>query len=175
MIAPMSSSTPTTPSELLAHLESLGIRTRTIRHPPVFTVDEAKALRGNLPGGHIKNLFLRNKKGDMWLVVADEDRSIDLRDLGARLGAGRLSFGSPERLMTHLGIAPGAVTPFALINDRGCLVRAVIDKTLLDHGTIHCHPLTNDMTTAIAPADLMAFIRSSGHQPLILDFAAGGA
>ena len=125
------SSLPTNPDQLFAHLEGLGIRTQTARHPPVFTVEEARALRGNLPGVHIKNLFLRNKKGEMWLVVAEEDRTIDLKSLGEKLGAGRLSFGSPERLMTHLGVAPGAVTPFALINDRQGQVRVAIDKAIL--------------------------------------------
>src|SRR6476661_7420883 len=110
-------SRPATPEELFARLESLGIRTRTVSHPAVFTVEEAKALRGSLPGGHVKNLFLRNKKGAMWLVVAEEDRAVDLKALGAAIGAGRVSFGSPERLMAHLGVVPGAVTPLGLIND----------------------------------------------------------
>src|SRR3546814_13413735 len=99
----------------------------------VFTVEEAKALRGTLPGGHVKNLFLRNKKGDaMWLVVALEDRAIDLKALGEKIGAGRVSFCSADRLMAHLGVIPGAVTPLALINDRDAVVRVVSEKGLLD-------------------------------------------
>jgi Ala-tRNA(Pro) deacylase len=164
---------PTSPAQLFAHLEGLGIRTRTVQHPPVFTVEEAKALRGTLPGAHIKNLFLRNKKGEMWLVVAGEDRAIDLKALGERLGAGRLSFGSPERLLTYLGILPGAVTPFALINDRQGHVKVAIDKAVLDQDPVNCHPLTNDMTTAIAPQDLLAFLRDGGHNPTILDLDNG--
>jgi Ala-tRNA(Pro) deacylase len=166
-------SIPTSPDQLFAHLEGLGIRTQTSRHPPVFTVEEARALRGNLPGGHIKNLFLRNKRGEMWLVVAKEDRAIDLKRLGEALGAGRLSFGSAERLMTYLGVLPGAVTPFALINDRQGQVNVAIDKTVLAQSPVNCHPLTNDMTTAIAPADLLAFLEATGHKPMILDLGNG--
>ena len=166
---------PTSPDQLFTHLDELGIRTRTVQHPPVFTVEEAKALRGDLPGAHIKNLFLRNKKGEMWLVVAEESRPIDLKALGERLGAGRLSFGSPERLMNALGVIPGAVTPFALINDRAGQVSVAIDKAVLEQDPVNCHPLTNDMTTAIAPRDLLAFIERSGHKPLILDLGNGAA
>jgi Ala-tRNA(Pro) deacylase len=171
----MTTTIPTSPDQLFAHLEGLGIRTRTVQHPPVFTVEEAKALRGDLPGGHIKNLFLRNKKGEMWLVVAEESRPIDLKALGEQLGAGRLSFGSPERLMNYLGVVPGAVTPFALINDRQGQVRVAIDKAILEQDPVNCHPLGNDMTTAIAPRDLLVFIESSGHQPMILDLRNGAA
>jgi len=173
MVSAMTTASPTSPDLLFAHLEGLGIRTKTVQHPPVFTVDEAKALRGDLPGAHIKNLFLRNKKGDMWLVVAEESRTIDLKALGERLGAGRLSFGSPERLMSHLGVVPGAVTPFALINDRQGRVRVAIDKAVLEQDPVNCHPLANDMTTAIAPQDLLTFIESSGHKPMFLDLGDG--
>ncbi|MEA2782888.1 MAG: Ala-tRNA(Pro) deacylase [Rhodospirillaceae bacterium] len=162
-------SRPATPEELFARLESLGIRTRTVSHPAVFTVEESKALRGELPGGHVKNLFLRNKKGAMWLVVAEENRRIDLKALGERLGAGKVSFGSPDRLMQYLGVIPGAVTPFGLINDRGVEVQIVLDQGLLAHEPLNVHPLTNEMTTAIAPKDLLAFIESCGHRARILD------
>ncbi len=160
---------PLTPEELLARLTELAIPARTVAHPPVFTVEEAKALRGDLPGGHVKNLFLRNKKGEMWLVVAEEDRRIDLKALGERIGAGRVSFGSAERLMAHLGVAPGAVTPFAAINDAGGQVRVVLDKALLAHDPLNCHPLTNDRTTAIAPGDLVRFLEACGHPPQVID------
>lgn len=160
---------PTGPEDLLRRLDALGIRTRTVRHPPVFTVEEAKALRGELPGAHIKNLFLRNKKGAMWLVVCLEDRTVGLKALAAALRAGRFSFGSAERLMTYLGVLPGAVTPFAVINDTGRQVRVVLDKALLTHDPINCHPLVNDMTTAIAPDDLIRFLEAEGHPPLVLD------
>ncbi len=160
---------PLTPDALLKRLDELGIAARTVSHRPVFTVEESKALRGTLPGAHIKNLFLRNKKGVMWLVVAEEDRRIDLKALGERIGAGRVSFGSPERLMAHLGVIPGAVTPFGLVNDVERKVRVVIDKALIEHSLVNCHPLTNDRTTAITPADLLKFIAACGHQAEILD------
>jgi len=160
---------PTSPEKLLARLAALGIKSHTISHPPVFTVEESKALRGKLPGGHVKNLFLRNKKGAMWLIVAEEDRRIDLKALGERIGAGKVSFGSAERLMQYLGVLPGAVTPFGLINDKGVEVQVVIDKALLAHDPVNVHPLTNDRTTAIAPKDLLAFIEACGHKPQVLD------
>lgn len=159
---------PTSPEQLLARLAELGLKTRTVSHPPVFTVEEAKALRGELPGGHIKNLFLRDKKGKMWLVVAEEDRPIDLKALGELLG-GRLSFGSAERLMTYLGVLPGAVTPFGVINDGDNQVKVVIDAALLAHDPVNCHPLCNDRTTAISPQDLMAFFAAVGHPPEVID------
>jgi Ala-tRNA(Pro) deacylase len=164
---------PTSPAQLLARLEALGIAHESHRHEPVFTVEEAKRRRGELPGAHIKNLFLRNKKGRMWLVVLDEDRQVDLAGLAVRLGAGRFSFGSPERLLAHLGVLPGAVTPLSLVNDREGQVQPVIDAAILRHGPVNCHPLTNDMTTAIAPGDLLRFIAACGHRPEIVDFDEG--
>ena len=162
------------PQQLFARLAELGIAQRTVEHPPVFTVEEAKALRGDLPGHHIKNLFLRNKKEEMWLVVALEDRAIDLKRLGEVLGAGRFSFGSAERLKRTLGVEPGSVTPLALINDEAHAVRLVLDRGLADGGQIdapiNAHPLVNTMTTALAPADLMRFFAATGHAPHWLDF-----
>ena len=160
---------PTSPDQLLARLKDLGIQSRTVSHPPVFTVEEAKALRGELPGGHVKNLFLRNKKGAMWLIVAGEDRPIDLRALGEKIGAGRVSFGSPDRLMQYLGVLPGSVTPFGVINDSGHEVQVVLDQALLAHDLINVHPLTNDRTTAISPKDLLTFLDATGHKPQIID------
>jgi Ala-tRNA(Pro) deacylase len=159
-----------TPQQLFSRLEQLAITHRTVEHPPVFTVEEAKALRGDLPGHHIKNLFLRNKKEEMWLVVALEDRVLDLKRLGEALGAGRLSFASPERLERHLGVAPGAVTPLALINDEARRVQLVLDRGLAEGGPVNAHPLVNTMTTAIAPADLLRFFEATGHVPRWLDF-----
>ncbi len=158
------------PQQLFAKLAALGIDQRTVEHPPVFTVEEAKALRGNLPGQHIKNLFLRNKKEEMWLVVALEDRAIDLKRLGEALGAGRLSFGSPDRLRRVLGVEPGSVTPFALVNDETHLVRLVLDRGLAEGGPVNAHPLVNTMTTAIAIADLLRLFEATGHAPRWLDF-----
>ncbi len=161
-----------TPAQLLARLDALGIRTTTVEHPPVFTVEEAKQLRGELPGGHCKSLFLRDKKERMWLVVALEDRRIDLKTLQTRLGATRISFGSPERLMSVLGVIPGSVTPFALANDRERRVLPVLDAAMMRVSPLNYHPLSNDMTTAIAPEDLLAFIRDCGHEPVLMDFDA---
>jgi Ala-tRNA(Pro) deacylase len=158
------------PQQLFARLDQLGIAHRTVEHPPVFTVEEAKALRGNLPGHHIKNLFLRNKKEEMWLVVALEDRAIDLKRLGDVLGAGRLSFGSADRLKRTLGVEPGSVTPLSLVNDEAQAVRLVLDRGMTDGGPVNAHPLVNTMTTALAPADLLRFFEATGHTPRWLDF-----
>jgi Ala-tRNA(Pro) deacylase len=158
------------PQQLFARLDQLGIAHRTVEHPPVFTVEEAKALRGNLPGHHIKNLFLRNKKEEMWLVVALEDRAIDLKRLGEVLGAGRLSFGSADRLKRHLGVDPGSVTPLSLVNDGSRAVRLVLDRGMAEGGPVNAHPLVNTMTTALSPADLLRFFEATGHTPHWLDF-----
>jgi len=164
-------SPPTSPETLLARLDALGIAAHTVTHPPVFTVEQAKALRGELPGHHIKNLFLRNKKKAMWLVVCLEDRRIDLKALAITLDAGRFSFGSASRLMTYLGVEPGSVTPFAAINDTNGQVTVVLDTAILAEGPVNCHPLVNHMTTAIAPADLIRFLESTGHDPNLLDMS----
>jgi Ala-tRNA(Pro) deacylase len=150
-------------------LEELGIESRTTKHPPVFTVDEAKALRGELSGCHTKNLFLRNKNGVMWLVVCPEDREVDLKDLGERLGAGRLSFGSADRLMKYLGVIPGAVTPFAIINDKGGHVSVVLDQRLRAVETLNFHPLDNAMTTNIGADDFVRFLRAGDHAPRFIE------
>lgn len=160
---------PLSPDELFAKLDALAIRTTTVRHPPLFTVEQSKSLRGELPGGHTKNLFLKDKKDRMWLVTAEEDRAIDLKSLGAALGAqGRVSFGSPERLMRHLGVEPGAVTPFGLANDAGGEVALVLDEGLLRHDILNFHPLTNDATTTIAREDFLRFLAAIRHTPRVL-------
>lgn len=163
---------PETPDALFRRLDDLGIAHHTVTHPAVFTVAESQALRGTLPGGHSKNLFLRDKKGRMWLVVALEDRAIDLKALRRVLGAGPLSFGSAERLLATLGIEPGSVTPFSLVNDAERLVTPVLDAGLMAHDPLHFHPLINTMTTAIAPGDLLRFMRALGYEPTILDLGA---
>ncbi len=162
---------PTSPEALHARLDALGIAYKAVTHPPVFTVEEAKALRGELPGAHIKNLFLRNKKGKMWLVTCLEDREVDLKALAAQLEAGRFSFGSAERLMTYLGVEPGSVTPFAVINDKGGEVIMVLDRGVLAAEWVNCHPLVNTMTTAIAPGDLLRFLEAEGHAAQLLDMS----
>lgn len=158
------------PQQLLDRLAELGIDHNTVEHEAVFTVEQAKQHRGALPGHHIKNLFLRNKKEEMWLVVALEDRAIDLKRLGEVLGAGRLSFGSPERLRTWLGVEPGSVTPFSVINDTARKVSLVLDRGLEQDGPINAHPLTNTMTSALSLPDLLRFFEASGHAVRWLDF-----
>ena len=168
-------STPWTPERLLAHLADLGIDATTHRHPPVFTVDEAQALKGELPGAHTKNLFLRDKRGTMWLVTALYDRVVDLRRLAGVLGArGRLSFGSESRLMRFLGVRPGAVTPLAAVNDAGGKVQIVLDRGLREHDLWNAHPLDNGMTTAMSGPDLIRFLEANDHPPVWADLEGPG-
>jgi Ala-tRNA(Pro) deacylase len=163
-------SEPATPDDLFNRLASLGIEAQTVSHPPVFTVEEAKALRGEILGVHTKNLFLRDKKGTMWLVVCSEDRGIDLKDLAQRLGSGRLSFASADRLRKYLGVIPGAVTPFAIINDHGNAVHVAIDRDVLTRDPLNFHPLDNAMTTSIGASDLARFLDAEGHPPKLITF-----
>jgi len=139
-----------------------------VTHPPLFTVEESQALRGKIPGDHTKNLFLRDKKGVLVLVVASEDATIDLKGLHRLLGAsGRFSFGSADLLMQHLGVTPGSVTPFSAINDTERQVTVVLDSAMMEHAVLNYHPLTNTMTTSIARDDLVKFLEATGHPPRI--------
>jgi len=156
-----------TPEALFQEFERLGIDTETVEHPAVFTVDEAKALRGELPGAHSKNLFLKDKKGRFWLVVALEDRAIDLKALRHVIGAAPLSFGKPDALETILGITPGSVTPFSAINDTEGAVTVVLDAEMLAQEPLNFHPLVNTATTRISADGLLAFLRATGHEPVI--------
>ena len=157
-----------TEQDLFALLATLGVETETARHPPVFTVEEARAHRGDLPGVHTKNLFLKDKKGQLWLVVTVEDRPVNLKDLRHRIGAAALSFARPEALGDALGVAPGSVTPFAVINDTSRRVRVVLDAEMMDGVRLNFHPLTNTATTSIAPAGLLAFLKACGHEPTVV-------
>jgi Ala-tRNA(Pro) deacylase len=159
---------PATPDDLFAYLDRLGIAHPTVTHPPLFTVAQAQALRGKVAGGHTKNLFLRDKKGALYLVVALEDAAIELKSLHRRLGAsGRFSFGPADLMRETLGVEPGAVTPFAAINDMAARVRVVLDAAMMEHATLNYHPLVNTMTTSIAREDLVRFLESTGHPPRI--------
>ena len=159
---------PKTPNELFAALDALGITYETVKHPPLFTVEQSQALRGQIPGGHTKNLFLRDKKNALYLVVAEEDAEIELKGLHRLLGAtGRFSFGSADLLREVLGVVPGAVTPFGAINDTEGRVTVVLDAALMQHATINCHPLVNTMTTSLGRDDLVKFLQSTGHEPRI--------
>jgi Ala-tRNA(Pro) deacylase len=158
---------PVTPDELFAFLDRLSIPHNSITHPPVFTVEESQALRGTIPGAHIKNLFLKDRKDTVFLVVAPEDARIDLKTLHQRLGAGRFSFASAELMRELLGVEPGAVTAFGVINDTARRVNVVLDANLMQHAIINCHPLVNTMTTSIARDDLVTFLEATGHPPRI--------
>ncbi|HEX6842901.1 MAG TPA: prolyl-tRNA synthetase associated domain-containing protein, partial [Stellaceae bacterium] len=143
----------------------------THRHPPLHTVAESVLLRGTLPGGHCKSLFLKDRKGGLWLVVVLEERRLDLNALAARLGAPRLSFGSPALMQEVLGVTPGSVTPFALVNDRQQRVAVVLDQDMLELDPLNYHPLVNTATTAVSAADLLRFIAACGHAPRVVALA----
>jgi Ala-tRNA(Pro) deacylase len=162
-----------TPADLQVLLHRLGIAATTVTHAPVFTVAEARSLRGAIPGSHTKNLFLVDKKGSLFLVTAEEDAAIDLKHLHHVIGAsGRLSFGKPELLMAVLGVPPGAVTPFAAMNDTDGRVTVVLDVALAASPVINAHPLVNTATTTVATAGLIAFLRATRHEPRILPVSA---
>lgn len=161
---------PASRDELMAFLEELGIETTTVDHPPVFTVEESRGLRGEIPGGHSKNLFLKDRKGNLFLLVAEEDARVDLKSIHATLGAsGRVSFGKPDLLMEVLGVVPGAVTPFAVLNDRERRVSVFLDGALARERVVNFHPLDNAATTSIAADDLVRFLEATGHPPTIVD------
>jgi Ala-tRNA(Pro) deacylase len=160
---------PKTPDELFAALNAFGIAHPTVSHPPLFTVEQSQELRGSIPGGHTKNLFLKDKKGALFLVTAEEDAEIELKSLHRRLGAsGRFSFGSADQMMEVLGVTPGSVTPFGAINDTRHRVAVVLDSALMQHSVINAHPLTNTMTTSVARDDLVKFLNFTGHPPRIV-------
>ncbi len=158
----------TTPGQLFAYLDGLSIAHATVSHPPLFTVEQSQALRGQIPGGHTKNLFLRDKKQAVFLVVAEEDAEIDLKGLHRVLGAsGRFSFGSPDLLRELLGVTPGSVTAFGAINDTAGRVTMILDAALMEHRLINAHPLVNTMTTSVSREDLVKFLEATGHPPRI--------
>jgi Ala-tRNA(Pro) deacylase len=164
---------PATPDDLFAFLDRLGIAHPTITHPPLFTVEEAKRLRGAISGGHTKNLFLKDKRDAVFLVVALEHAAIDLKTLHHRLGAARFSFGPADLMRALIGVEPGAVTPFGVINDTGARVTVVLDAAMMTHATLNYHPLVNTMTTSIGREDLVTFLRATGHEPRIVAVAGG--
>jgi Ala-tRNA(Pro) deacylase len=165
---------PATPGEVLQFLENLGIAHITTRHAPVFTVEESKALRGVIDGAHVKNLFLKDKMGRLFLVTALENAAIDLKTLHARLGAtGRFSFASAEQLRAHWGVEPGSVTPLGAINDTENRVTVVLDEEMMRLDRINVHPLTNTMSTGLASADLLRFLDAVGHHPNICRVSSG--
>ena len=157
---------------LFALLDRLGVAHSTLEHPAVFHVGEGDEIKASLPGGHTKNLFLKDAKGQLWLVSALQDAAIDLKALPRSIGAARLSFGSAELMLETLGVAPGSVTAFGLINDAGHRVRFVLDAGLAASDPVNFHPLTNRATTAISQADFRRFLGALDIEPLIVDFDA---
>jgi len=163
---------PASRADLMARFSQLGIETQTCEHAPAFTVDQARDLRGTIPGGHCKNLFLKDEKGAVWLIVCLEDARIDLKATPAKIGSKRLTFGKPELLMELLGVEPGSVTPFGLINDTANRITVILEERMMRESLLNYHPLSNDATSTIAAGDLLAFIRSCGHEPRIVALAA---
>ncbi len=158
--------------QLLALLDEGGYGARTMRHPPLHTVAESKALRGMIDGVHTKNLFLKDRKDNFFLVSVDEDAVVDLKTIHQLIGAsGKVSFGSAEKLAEFLGVVPGAVTLLGAVNDTEGRVSVVIDEALMAGPVVNAHPLTNEATTSIAPAELIRFLRTTGHEPAILKIA----
>ncbi|TGY89202.1 prolyl-tRNA synthetase associated domain-containing protein [Marinicauda algicola] len=158
---------------LLAFLDALGIAHTTVDHPPVFTVAESEQIKAELPGGHTKNLFLKDKKDNLVLVSALHSTEVDLKTLHRPLGCGRFSFGKAELLEEALGVTPGSVTAFALVNDPDRRVRFVLDAALMAHDIVNFHPMRNDATTAISRAGLVRFLRALGREPEIMDLTGG--
>jgi Ala-tRNA(Pro) deacylase len=164
---------PASEEQLFSFLDTLGIRHETHRHPAVFTVAEAQALRGNLAGGHTKNLFLKDKKDNYFLVSLEDTAEVDLKTLHKVIGAAsRLSFGKPDKLMDYLGVVPGSVTLMGTFNDRDHHVRVIIDEALLGNDVVNVHPLTNSATTSIGRDDLLRFLEATGHRPSVLKLSA---
>jgi Ala-tRNA(Pro) deacylase len=166
---------PASRQDLYARLAELGIETRTVEHPPVFTVAESSQLEREMPGAHTKNLFLKDEDGALFLVVAMTMTRVDLKALAKTLRAKRFSFGKPDLLLEVLGVSPGSVTAFAVINDPGQRARIVIDAELMKHDTINCHPLENTATTSIARDDLLRFILACGHEPRVAALCSAAA
>ncbi len=167
---------PETPEGLLARLAAAGIDAETRRHRPVFTVAESQDLRGELPGGHTKNLFLRPAKGDgpFLLATLEEERQVSVNALARLAGAGKVRMASAEELVSVLGVPPGSVTPFGLVNAAPDRVRFVMERHLVDgFDRIWVHPLSNDASTGLAPADLLRFLEGLGHRAMLLDFPEG--
>ncbi len=166
---------PASPEDLLAFLDTLGVETSTVDHPPLFTVEDSQFLRGDIPGGHTKNLFVKDKKGRYFLLVLGEETEVDLKRVHEKIGGqGRVSFGSAELLEEVWGVKPGAVTPFGAINDGAGRVAVVLDAAMMAHARLNFHPLVNTRTTGLSSADLAKFLRATGHEPLIVPLGRDG-
>ncbi len=165
----MTDATPKKAEDLFAFLDELKIKHETVWHRPVFTVAEGDDLREQIPGGHTKNLFIKDKKSRYFLLTVEEYATVDLKKVHGLIGAsGRVSFGSADKLMEYLGVVPGSVTTFGAINDVEKQVTFILDEDLMKYETINSHPLQNDATTSVTPADLLRFVEATGHEPLVL-------
>ncbi len=159
--------------QLIDYLNELAIPVITIAHPPLHTVADSKALRGEIPGGHTKNLFLKDRKDQHFLLTVGEDAVVDLKTIHTIIGAaGKVSFGKPEALLELLGVMPGAVTVFGAVNDAEGKVKVFLDAGLMANAIINGHPLVNDATTSIEAQDLIKFLNATGHAPNILKLTA---
>ncbi|MCG5481297.1 MAG: prolyl-tRNA synthetase associated domain-containing protein [Ensifer alkalisoli] len=169
----MSETQPKNAEDLFRFLDELGIKHTTKRHAPVFTVAESVELRDEIAGGHTKNLFLKDKKDNYFLLTVEENATVDLKTIHQTIGAAsKVSFGKPEKLMEFLGVIPGAVTAFGAINDTEGRVKFVFDEALMEFDVINCHPLANDQTTSIASKDMLRFMEATGHEALVLKVSA---
>ncbi|MDO9416607.1 prolyl-tRNA synthetase associated domain-containing protein [Pararhizobium sp.] len=169
----MTGTVPKTAEDLFGFLDDLGIAHSTKTHAPVFTVAESVALRDEIPGGHTKNLFVKDKKDNYFLLTVEEHAVVDLKTIHTLIGAAsKVSFGRPEKLMEYLGVIPGAVTPFGVINDTAQNVSIFLDEDLMRNEIVNAHPLSNDATTSIASSDLIRFIEATGHTPTVLKVTA---
>jgi Ala-tRNA(Pro) deacylase len=160
---------PTSPEAVMAHLRGLGVAFTLYHHRAVFTVAESQAVEADIPGAHCRNLFLRDKKKNNFLVVLRHETAVDLKKLAPLIGADKLSFGSAERLWEYLGVRPGSVCPYAVINDRAHDVKIVLEKGMMEEGIVNYHPLVNTMTIGTSPDGLLRFLDSTGHVPHIVD------
>jgi Ala-tRNA(Pro) deacylase len=157
--------------DLLAFLDAHGIEHVTLEHPAVFRVGEGEDIKAALPGAHTKNLFLKDSRGQLWLISARQDTRIDLKRLPSVIGSGKLSFGSAALLEETLGVTPGSVTAFALVNDEAHAVRFILDARLDEAEQVNFHPLVNTATTTVGRDGFRAFLSALGIAPNIVDFA----
>ncbi|MDS7595178.1 prolyl-tRNA synthetase associated domain-containing protein [Agrobacterium tumefaciens] len=165
----MAENSSKTADDLFGLLDKLGIAHSTKQHEPVFTVAESQSLRDLIPGGHTKNLFVKDKKDRYFVLTVEENATVDLKSVHKVIGAAsRVSFGKPEKMLEYLGVVPGSVTVFGAINDLNNDVTFVLDSALMEHELINGHPLSNDATTTIGRQDLIRFLEATGHAPLVL-------
>jgi Ala-tRNA(Pro) deacylase len=161
-----------TRDDLMAFLGSLRVETTTHDHPAVFRVEEGEAMKAAIPGAHTKNLFLKDARDQLWLISAEGHAQIDLKRLHTVIGSARLSFGREELMVETLGVTPGSVTAFGLINDVDRRVRFVLDRTLAQADLVNFHPLTNTATTTIGRDGFAKFLAALGIEPMVVDFDA---